>query len=146
MVSRNGHEAGIRERTIVSRTPSSLNSDGTFTSCASAARIYCEVEDIRDIRARIAELTVSRMPEALGFPSRRIGLPPMNLDNFWSKGSRVVFQAAAAAEGESDCTLIFTATQERYLAQSRLGGSQVACMPWYFRTDSHLFHSWGGLC
>ena len=84
----------------MSRTPSSLNSGGTFTLCASAARICRGVEYTyfgRVVRS-YPDYTVSRIPEALGFPARRIGLPTIYLDSFLSRGSRVVFQAAAAAK------------------------------------------------
>ena len=43
--------------------------------------------------------TVSRTPEALGLPSRRIGFPSKYLDTFLSNGSKVLFQDAAAADG-----------------------------------------------
>jgi hypothetical protein len=45
----------------------------------------------------MAELTVSRIPLALGDPSIRIGLPPMYFEIFWSRGSNVGFIKAAAA-------------------------------------------------
>lgn len=45
----------------------------------------------------VVEPTVSNMPDARGLPSRRTGFPPINLESFLSKGSSVVFQAAAAA-------------------------------------------------
>ena len=49
------------------------------------------------------ERTVSRIPDALGFPSKRTGLPPMYFDSFLSSGSSVVFQeAAAAAEAQRE--------------------------------------------
>ena len=49
------------------------------------------------------EHTVSKIPDALGFPSKRTGLPPMYFDSFLSSGSSVVFQeAAAAAEAQRE--------------------------------------------
>ena len=69
--------------------------------CFRGANLASHADETTPICADAAERTVSKIPDALGFPSRRTGLPPMYLDSFLSSGSNVVFHAAAAAERQS---------------------------------------------
>jgi len=78
----------------------SANSGGTLTPWAVAARIYVHSSvDVHNPLWLRKERTVSIIPDALGLPSTRMGLPPMYLEIFMSRGSRVGLNASAAAVG-----------------------------------------------
>ena len=83
--------------TIVSTIALSLNSGGISMPCAIAARIYqFVIEHFCGIQ-QLGEQTVSIMPDALGFPSTRTGLPWRYFDNLSSSFSREGLYAIAAA-------------------------------------------------
>ena len=84
-------------RTIVSTTLFSSNSGGILIPWATAARTCptqyekCKVYFVNN------RLTVSITPDALGFPSIRMGAPPMYFEIILSNGSRVWLYVEAAA-------------------------------------------------
>ena len=57
--------------------------------CNGCSNLRSRGDIRRDSREEKLVLTVSKIPEALGFPSIRIGFPSMYLEIFLSKCSKV---------------------------------------------------------
>lgn len=111
------------QHTIISIMVWFWNSGGTLIPCAIAARIYAFLITECFVATRVwIELTVSMMPDALGFPSTRTGFPWIYLDSLSSSAASWGLCRVAAAKWD-----VLVAVPGEYMIKHTLGEPSLQC-------------------